>query len=141
MRARAPDHVAPRWPDPAAPQQAHLDLRVPDIDAAENFITSGVLAIALDLVTLAGMLCVMFYLDPHFSLIALSTAPLLFLLVHRFMHRIKQAARDVKNKESELASVVQESIASARTIANGVQISPAESVNERRHCASPVNRV
>jgi len=60
-----------------------------DIDAAESFITSGLLAIVLDLVTLAGMLCVMFYLDPHFSLIALSTAPLLFLLVHRFMHRIK----------------------------------------------------
>jgi predicted enzyme related to lactoylglutathione lyase len=32
----APDHVAPRWPDPAAPQQAHLDLRVPDIDAAAD---------------------------------------------------------------------------------------------------------
>ena len=30
----APDHVPPRWPDPAHPQQAHLDLRVPDIDKA-----------------------------------------------------------------------------------------------------------
>jgi catechol-2,3-dioxygenase len=29
----APDHVPPRWPDPAYPQQAHLDLRVPDIEA------------------------------------------------------------------------------------------------------------
>jgi predicted enzyme related to lactoylglutathione lyase len=29
----SPDHVAPRWPDPAYPQQAHLDLRVPDLDA------------------------------------------------------------------------------------------------------------
>ncbi|NJP31874.1 VOC family protein [Micromonospora thermarum] len=27
----APDHVPPRWPDPAYPQQAHLDLRVPDL--------------------------------------------------------------------------------------------------------------
>ena len=31
---QAPDHVPPRWPDPAYPQQAHLDLRVPDIDGA-----------------------------------------------------------------------------------------------------------
>jgi predicted enzyme related to lactoylglutathione lyase len=31
----SPDHVAPRWPDPAFPQQAHLDLRVPDLDAGE----------------------------------------------------------------------------------------------------------
>jgi catechol 2,3-dioxygenase-like lactoylglutathione lyase family enzyme len=29
----SPGHVAPRWPDPAYPQQAHLDLRVPDIEA------------------------------------------------------------------------------------------------------------
>jgi catechol-2,3-dioxygenase len=30
----APDHTPPRWPDPAHPQQAHLDLRVPALDAA-----------------------------------------------------------------------------------------------------------
>jgi catechol 2,3-dioxygenase-like lactoylglutathione lyase family enzyme len=29
----SPGHVPPRWPDPAYPQQAHLDLRVPDLDA------------------------------------------------------------------------------------------------------------
>jgi catechol-2,3-dioxygenase len=30
----APDHRPPRWPSQSHPQQAHLDLRVPDIDAA-----------------------------------------------------------------------------------------------------------
>jgi predicted enzyme related to lactoylglutathione lyase len=30
------DHVAPRWPDPAYPQQAHLDLRVPDLEAGAD---------------------------------------------------------------------------------------------------------
>ncbi|MEV0458656.1 VOC family protein [Catellatospora methionotrophica] len=30
----APDLVPPRWPDPAYPQQMHLDLRVPDLAAA-----------------------------------------------------------------------------------------------------------
>lgn len=29
----APDHRAPRWPGQTMPQQAHLDLRVPDLDA------------------------------------------------------------------------------------------------------------
>jgi hypothetical protein len=28
---QSPGHVAPRWPDPAYPQQAHLDLRVPEL--------------------------------------------------------------------------------------------------------------
>lgn len=30
-----PDYRAPRWPDPASPQQVHLDIEVDDIDAAE----------------------------------------------------------------------------------------------------------
>ncbi|HYN96592.1 MAG TPA: VOC family protein [Pilimelia sp.] len=30
----APAHVPPRWSDPARPPQGHLDLRVPDLDAA-----------------------------------------------------------------------------------------------------------
>src|SRR5579884_712225 len=31
----APDDPRPRWPDPAYPQQMHLDIRVGDLDAAE----------------------------------------------------------------------------------------------------------
>jgi catechol 2,3-dioxygenase-like lactoylglutathione lyase family enzyme len=31
---RSPDLIPPRWPDPAYPQQAHLDLRVPDLETA-----------------------------------------------------------------------------------------------------------
>src|SRR5262245_4778104 len=38
----APDHQRPRWPDPAYPQQAHLDLVVRDIDdAAESAVSLG----------------------------------------------------------------------------------------------------
>lgn len=33
---RAPDHRPPRWPDPAYPQQAHLDVYVDDIEEAER---------------------------------------------------------------------------------------------------------
>jgi predicted enzyme related to lactoylglutathione lyase len=33
---RAIDHLPPRWPDQDRPQQAHLDFRVPDIDAAAD---------------------------------------------------------------------------------------------------------
>ncbi|MBV2364019.1 VOC family protein [Streptomonospora nanhaiensis] len=32
----APDHVPPQWPDPAHPQQLHLDVRVDDIEEAER---------------------------------------------------------------------------------------------------------
>ena len=32
------DYTPPRWPDPAYPQQAHLDLLVRDLDAAEPVV-------------------------------------------------------------------------------------------------------
>jgi predicted enzyme related to lactoylglutathione lyase len=32
----APDHVPPRWPDPDHPQQMHLDIQVPDREAAAS---------------------------------------------------------------------------------------------------------
>ncbi|MFA5909213.1 MAG: ABC transporter ATP-binding protein [Vicinamibacterales bacterium] len=86
-----------------------------DIDAAEDFI-AAILQIALDLITITGMTVVMFYLDWRFSLIGLSVAPVLFVMVYRYTRRIKNAAREVKAKESALASVVQESISSARVV-------------------------
>jgi len=33
---RAPDHQPPRWPDPAFPQQLHLDVHVADVVVAEQ---------------------------------------------------------------------------------------------------------
>jgi ATP-binding cassette, subfamily B, bacterial len=87
-----------------------------DIDATEDLISSAALGIVLNIMTLAGMMGVMFYLDWRFSLIGLSVAPFLFVVVYRFTRRIKKAARAVKQKESELASVVQESISSVRVV-------------------------
>jgi ATP-binding cassette, subfamily B, bacterial len=86
-----------------------------DIDAAEDLIAS-LLSIALDVITILGMTAVMFYLDWRFSLIGLSVAPVLLVMVYRYTRRIKAAAREVKSNESALASVVQEAMVSARVV-------------------------
>jgi subfamily B ATP-binding cassette protein MsbA len=62
------------------------------------------------------MIGVMFYLNARFALIGLSVAPFLFAMIYGFTRRIKHASRDVKQKQSELASVAQESISSARVV-------------------------
>jgi catechol 2,3-dioxygenase-like lactoylglutathione lyase family enzyme len=36
---RAPDHRRPTWPDPAVPQQLHLDVMVDDLAAAARRVT------------------------------------------------------------------------------------------------------
>jgi ATP-binding cassette subfamily B protein len=87
-----------------------------DIDAVQDFVSSALLGIFVNVLTLLGMLGVMFYLDWRFTLISLSVAPALFLVVYTFTRRIKRAAREVKKKESEITSVVQESLTSVRVI-------------------------
>ena len=46
-----------------------------DVDAIQNFVSTALLGIVVNALTLAGMLAVMFYFNWRFTLIALSVAP------------------------------------------------------------------
>lgn len=87
-----------------------------DVDAIQSFVSSSLLGTLVDVMTLIGMMAVMFYFNWHFTLIALAVAPLLFLEVYTLTHRIKQATRQVRQKESEVVSVVQETLSSIRVV-------------------------
>src|SRR6266545_3126840 len=87
-----------------------------DVDAIQNFVSTALLGIVAPSVTLVGMLAVMFYFNWRFTLIALSVAPILFLQVYTLTRRIKQATRDLRKKESEIVSVVAESLSSIRVV-------------------------
>jgi subfamily B ATP-binding cassette protein MsbA len=87
-----------------------------DIDAIQSFIASGLLGPLVSSLTLAGMVAVMFYINWRFTLIALSVAPVLFAVVYSFTRRIKKAAREVRRKEGEIVSVIQEVLTSIRVV-------------------------
>jgi len=87
-----------------------------DIDAIQSFITSGLLGTLMNGVTLAGMAGVMFFLNPRFTIIALSVAPLLCFVVFHYTRRIKKATREVRRKEGEMVSVIQEVLSSMHVV-------------------------
>jgi ATP-binding cassette subfamily B protein len=87
-----------------------------DIDAIQSFITSGLLSALVNILTLLGMIGVMFYINWKFTLIALSVAPALFVVVYTYTRRIKKAAREVRKKEGEILSVIQEVFSSIRVV-------------------------
>ena len=87
-----------------------------DIGAIQDFINSALLGMLVNSLTLVGMIGVMLYINWRFTLIALSIAPALFVVVYTFTRRIKQASRAVRKKESELVSVVQEVLTSVRVV-------------------------
>jgi ATP-binding cassette subfamily B protein len=87
-----------------------------DIAAIQDFVNSALLGMLVNTLTLVGMVGVMFYINWRFTLIALSVAPALFLIVYYYTRRIKKASRAVRKKESELVSVVEEVLTSVRVV-------------------------
>jgi len=87
-----------------------------DIDAIQSFITSGLLSTLINVITLLGMVTVMFYINWRFTLIALSVAPFLFMIVYTYTRRIKKASRAVRKKEGEIVSVIEEVLGSIRVV-------------------------
>jgi len=87
-----------------------------DIDSVQSFIVSGLLGILVDVLTLCGMIAVMFHVNWRFTLVALAVVPFLFAIVYSYTRRVKKASREVRKRESKLVSVVQEVLGSIRVV-------------------------
>jgi ABC-type multidrug transport system fused ATPase/permease subunit len=87
-----------------------------DIATIQGFASSSTLGIAVDLLTIAGMLGLMFWLNWDFALIAVGVAPFLLLFVMRFRKAIKKATREVRRRESDMVGVVQQGLESIRVV-------------------------
>jgi ATP-binding cassette, subfamily B, bacterial len=93
-----------------------LSLVTSDIDAVQSFVVSGLMSAVVNSIMLVGMIGVMFYLNWRFTLIALSVAPVLGIVVYTYTRQIKQASRAVRKKEGEIVSVMQEVLSSIRVV-------------------------
>src|SRR5512140_1575930 len=60
-----------------------------DIEVVQDFISAALLGILVNVLTLVGMIGVMFYLNWRFTLIALSVSPMLFLVVYYYTRSSK----------------------------------------------------
>lgn len=87
-----------------------------DIESIQSFIATGLLAIAIDSITIIGMIVIMFFLNWEFTMIALSVIPPLFLVIYSYTRKIKAASREVRQKEGEIASFVAEILSSIRVV-------------------------
>ena len=99
-----------------------------DIDDVQDFIDTALIGIAVNVLTLVGMIGVMLYVNWRFTLIGLSVAPVLFVFVYFYSRKIKEASRTVKRKESDLMSGVAE-------VFNSIQVAQAfarEDYEDRR---------
>lgn len=87
-----------------------------DINAVQDFVSTSLLDIFIDVLTIAGMLAVMFSLNWNFTLVALAVTPLVALFAYRLRATVKQATRDVRLRQSEIVSIVQEGLGAIRVV-------------------------
>jgi subfamily B ATP-binding cassette protein MsbA len=87
-----------------------------DINAVQDFASTSLLDILIDVLTIAGMLAVMFTLNWRFTLVALAVTPLLAVFVFRLRGVVKQATRDVRRRQSEIVTIVQEGLGAIRLV-------------------------
>jgi ABC-type multidrug transport system fused ATPase/permease subunit len=88
-----------------------------DIATIQDFASSTTLSLVIGVLTIAGILGLMFWLDWDFALIAMSLAPFLLLFVARFKKAVKTATREVRQRQSDMMGVVQQGLQSIRLVA------------------------
>ncbi len=87
-----------------------------DITTIQNFASGATLGILVDLLTIVGMLGLMFWLNFDFALIAVAVTPFLLLFVMQFKKAVKKATHEVRHRQSDIVAVVQEGLESMRVV-------------------------
>jgi ABC-type multidrug transport system fused ATPase/permease subunit len=102
-----------------------------DIQTIQSFASSATLGILVDLLTIVGMLGLMFWLQWDFALVAVGITPFLLLFVSRFKRAVKKATREVRHRQADIVAVVQQGLESVRVVkAFGRQDLEQEELNE-----------
>jgi ABC-type multidrug transport system fused ATPase/permease subunit len=105
-----------------------LSTMTDDVSTVQDFVSSDTLGILVDLMTIVGMLGLMFWLNWDFTLLVVTITPFLLLFVARFRRAVKSATREVRRRESDIVNVLQAGLESMRT----VQVFGAQDVEAAR---------
>jgi subfamily B ATP-binding cassette protein MsbA len=87
-----------------------------DVATVQSFASASTLGILVDLMTIIGMLGLMFWLDWDFTLIAVAVTPFLLFFVMRFKKAVKEVQREVRKRQSDIVAVVEQGLGSIRVV-------------------------
>ncbi len=81
-----------------------------DVDALNELITSGVVAIFGDIATLVGIVAIMLWMDWRLTLVVFSVLPLVYGVTERFRVRAREAYRAVRTRLARINAYLNEQI-------------------------------
>ena len=95
-----------------------------DVDALGELLTTGIIDIFADFISLVWILVLMFILDINMTLLAITVIPLLIMIAFFFQKRVRSAYRRTRVAIAQVTSNLQETI-------SGVKVTKALSREER----------
>jgi ATP-binding cassette subfamily B multidrug efflux pump len=81
-----------------------------DVDALNELFTSGLVELVGDIVLVAGIVGVLFWLDWRLALVSFAIVPLLFVLTIWFRERVRQSFREVRVRIARINAFLQEHV-------------------------------
>jgi len=89
---------------------------IDDVKTVQAFASSGTLEILVDLLTIAGMVGIMLWLEWDFALIAITVSPFLLFFVARVNKAVKKATHEVRRRQADIMATVQQGLESIRVV-------------------------
>jgi ATP-binding cassette subfamily B protein len=87
-----------------------------DASRLQEIMITAALPLIVSILTLFGMIGVMFWMNPSLTLLSLVTLPLFWLVTNRLSQRIKDSSLKQRKQEGALAATASESIAAIKLV-------------------------
>lgn len=104
-----------------------------DIERLQHFVTEGVVGTVADLFMLLGIMGYMVYISPILSLTVFSTLPFIFAFMIYVNTKLRDANRDIRDRQSKLNALLQEDLIGMTTIQLFNREASATSDFDQRH--------
>lgn len=87
-----------------------------DASRLQEIMITAALPLVVSMLTLLGMMGVMFWMNPSLTLLSLFTLPLFWLLTNRLSQRIRESSLKQRQQEGAVAATAAESIAAIKLV-------------------------
>jgi ABC-type multidrug transport system fused ATPase/permease subunit len=87
-----------------------------DVTTLQSFASLSMLGMVIDVLTISGMLVVMFALRWDFALIAVAVLPFLIFSLSRIGSAIRKAIIELRKRQADIVAAVQEDLQSVETV-------------------------
>src|SRR5260370_20798859 len=87
-----------------------------DIQSIQDMLVTALPLLLFNVMVVVGMLVVLLMINLSFGLLGLVSAFIVYLVLRRYLHTIKQVARQTRRSESDANAVVQENLRGIRVV-------------------------